>query len=222
LAYPTSLDTYPGIIVIQEVFGVNSYIRSVVDRLAKLGYGAIAPAIYQRYAPGFEVGYSPEELAEGRRYKNMTQASELLSDVEATIAYLQTLPRIKSQGFGCMGFCFGGHVTYLAAILPTIKAAACFYGAGIPTLTPGGGEPTLNRTPEIQATLYGFFGLEDPLIPVEHVDQIETELQRHQKNYKIFRYANAGHGFCCDQRSDYRADACEDAWQQVTSLFAEV
>jgi carboxymethylenebutenolidase len=101
-------------------------------------------------------------------------------------------------------------------------ATACFYGAGITTMTPGGGEPTIARTPAIQGTLYGFFGLEDPLIPNDQVDEIEAALQQHGKTHQIFRYANAGHGFCCDRRADYRPEACQDAWDKVQQLFKKL
>ncbi len=219
LAQPTAPGTYPGVIVIQEIFGVNSHIRSVTERIAQEGYVAIAPAIYQRTAPGFEVGYTQEETALGRRYKDLTTASELLSDIQAAIAYLRTLPAIQGDRFGAIGFCFGGHVVYLAATLPAIRATASFYGGGITTFTPGGGEPTIHRTSEIQGTIYAFFGTQDPLIPNEQADQIEAALQAHSISHRVFRYA-AGHGFFCDQRADYHPEAAADAWQHVKELFA--
>ncbi|NJL84406.1 MAG: dienelactone hydrolase family protein, partial [Chloroflexaceae bacterium] len=176
LAQPTGEGPFPGAVVIQEIFGVNAHIRHVTQRLASAGYVAIAPAIYQRQSPGFEAGYSEADLAQGRTYKNQTQAAELIGDIQAAIAYLYQLPQVKQSGVGCMGFCFGGHVAYLVAPLPEIKATACFYGAGITNSTPGGGEPTLACTPQIQGTLYGFFGLQDPLDPMSQVDQIEASL----------------------------------------------
>ncbi|HEY9642020.1 MAG TPA: dienelactone hydrolase family protein, partial [Coleofasciculaceae cyanobacterium] len=133
LAEPVGQGSFPAIVVIQEIFGVNAHIREVTERLAKAGYVAIAPAIYQRLAPGFEVGYSPEEVKQGRLYKDQTQADQLLSDIQSAIAYLQTLPTVRPEAIGCIGFCFGGHVAYLAATLPSIKATASFYGAAIPT-----------------------------------------------------------------------------------------
>ncbi|MCW6035554.1 dienelactone hydrolase family protein [Spirulina subsalsa FACHB-351] len=220
LAMPQGEGIYPAVIVIQEVFGVNEHIKDVTERFAQAGYIAIAPAIYQRLAPGFAVGYTPEGLAQGREYKEQTKASELLSDLQSTLHYLHSLPQVKPGGVGCIGFCFGGHVAYLAATLPGIQATASFYGAGIATLTPGGGEPTLRRTSEIQGTLYAFFGEEDPLIPLEQVEQIEAELQKQQISHQIFRYAGAGHGFFCDQRPDYREAAAQDAWQKVLQLFS--
>jgi carboxymethylenebutenolidase len=219
LAQPPGTGPFPAVIVIQEIFGVNAHIRDVTKRFAKAGYVAIAPAIYQRTAPGFEVGYSSEDVATGRRYKDLTTADELLSDVQATIGYLRSLPTVKPEAIGAIGFCFGGHVAYLAATLPNVKATAAFYGGGIATMTPGGGPPTLTRTADIQGEIYLFFGTEDPLIPNEQVDQIESELQNHQITYRIFRYP-AGHGFFCDQRSDYSAEAASDAWKHVLELFS--
>ncbi|MDV2991590.1 MAG: Carboxymethylenebutenolidase [Chroococcidiopsis sp. SAG 2025] len=220
LAAPTVDGTYPGIVVLQEVFGVNSHIRDITERIAKLGYVAIAPALFQRLAPGFETGYTPEELEVGRKYAwEQTKASELLSDIQAAIAYLKALPQVKPNAIGCIGFCFGGHVAYLAATLPDIKATAAFYGAGIPTRTPGGGSPTLTRTSEISGTIYAFFGLEDGSIPTDHINQIEAELTKHRISYKIFRYHGAGHGFFCDRRTSYNPEATADAWEQVKQLF---
>ncbi|EAW38303.1 dienelactone hydrolase family protein [Lyngbya sp. PCC 8106] len=219
LAEPVGEGAFPGVVVIQEIFGVNDHIRDVTRRIAALGYVAIAPAIYQRQAPGFEVGYSSEDLQLGRKYKEQTIASELLSDVQATIDYLKSLKSVQPEGFGSIGFCFGGHVVYLAATLPEIKATASFYGAGIVTGTPGGGEPTVNRTGDITGVVYGFFGTEDPLIPNEQVDQIEAALKQHQISHQIFRYS-ATHGFFCDQRESYDQKAAADAWQQVQQLFS--
>lgn len=219
LALPAEEGQYPGVVVVQEIFGVNDHIRDVTRRIAQEGYVAIAPAIYQRQSPGFEAGYTPEDLEIGKKYKAQTQADQLLSDVQGAVDYLKGLPEAQDNGYGCIGFCFGGHVTYLAATLDDIQAAASFYGAGIATMTPGGGEPTLSRTPDITGTIYCFFGLEDASIPAEQVHQIETELQKHNISHRIFRYEGADHGFFCDQRSSYNAEAAQDAWQKVLDLF---
>ena len=220
IAQPIDPGPWPGVIVFQEIFGVNAHIRDVTDRIAKLGYVAIAPAIYQRQVDNFEVGYSPEEVALGREYKVKTRADELLSDTQTAIAYLQAHAHVKHDAIGAIGFCFGGHVTYLAATLPEIKAAAAFYGAGIATLTPGGGEPTITRTQQIQGKLYAFFGTKDDLIPNEQVSEIEAELQKHKIDHQIFRYPT-GHGFFCDRRGTYNEAAATDAWEKVQQLFTE-
>lgn len=220
VAYPDSHNYSAVIVVIQEVFGVNKHIQGVTRRIAEEGYVAIAPHIYHRQVINFSVGYSEPELALGRQYKVGTRAAELLSDVQAALTYGQKHFQVSSQA-GCIGFCFGGHVAYLAATLPDIVATASFYGAGIVTSTPGGGAPTLTRTPEIKGTLYGFFGQQDPLISSEEVDAIETALQAASVEHKIFRYPAASHGFFCDQRDSYNADAADAAWKAVKSLFKD-
>ncbi|MEB3273981.1 MAG: dienelactone hydrolase family protein [Prochlorothrix sp.] len=222
LAQPHTPGPHPAIVVIQEIFGVNAHIRAVTERIAALGYVAIAPALYQRTAPGFEVGYSEAEITMGRKYKDLTTAPELLADIQGAIHYLNALPTVQPGPVGTIGFCFGGHVAYLAATLPEVGVTASFYGGGIATFTPGGGNPTLSRTAEIQGTVYCFFGTADPLIPNDQVDQVEAALTAAGDRHRVFRYPGAGHGFVCDQRADYRPDAYADAWKKVQGLFQQL
>ncbi|KYC42002.1 carboxymethylenebutenolidase [Scytonema hofmannii PCC 7110] len=222
-AMPLEPGSYPGVVVLQEIFGVNSHIRDVTERIAKEGYVAIAPALFQRVAPGFETGYTPQDIEVGKKYAwEQTNAPQLLADIQATVDYLKTVDEVNKNGFGCIGFCFGGHVAYLAATLPDIKATASFYGAGIPTRTPGDGNPTITRTSEIKGTLYAFFGTEDASIPVEQVNQIEAELEKYKVPHRVFRYDGAEHGFFCDQRASYNSIATADAWEHVKQLFSQI
>jgi carboxymethylenebutenolidase len=222
LAMPADTGSFPGVVVLQEIFGVNAHIREVTRRIAQEGYVAIAPALYQRQAPGFETGYTDKDIQIGRKYKEQTTAEELKSDIQATINYLISQTSAKSNSIGCIGFCFGGHVAYLAATLPDIQATASFYGAGITTMTPGGGEPTITQTKNIRGgTIYLFFGMKDASIPLEQVDQIEQALNKHQVIHRIFRYQEADHGFFCDQRASYNEAAAADAWVQVKQLFRQ-
>ncbi|WP_414527355.1 dienelactone hydrolase family protein [Nodularia chucula] len=223
LAQPQAPGSYPGVVVLQEIFGVNAHIREVTERIAQSGYIAIAPALFQRQAPDFETGYTPEAVEIGKEYAwQQTQATELLSDIQSAIDYLKTLPQVKPDSFGCIGFCFGGHVAYLAATLPDIKATASFYGAGITTRTPGGGAPTINLTPDIKGTIYTFFGMEDASIPASQIDQINAELEKYTIPHRVFRYDGADHGFFCNHRASYNPKATADAWEQVKQLFKSV
>jgi len=221
LAIPQGDGPFPAVVVLQEIFGVNTHIRDVTERFAKEGYVAIAPALYHRLAPGFETGYTEENIELGREYKQKTNADDLLTDVQAAINYVKALPHVKPNAIGCIGFCFGGHVAYLAATLSDIKATASFYGAGITTWCPGDELPTVSRSTQISGTIHAFFGIEDQSIPQDQVDQIERELQYHSIPHKIFRYPNAGHGFFCDQRGSYNEKAAKDSWDKVLSLFRE-
>ncbi|MEQ8469511.1 dienelactone hydrolase family protein [Coleofasciculus sp. E1-EBD-02] len=221
LAMPVGEESLPGVVVLQEIFGVNDHIRDVTQRIAKEGYVAIAPALYQRQAPGFETGYTEQDLKIGKEYKAQTKAEELLGDIQGAIDYLRGQTPVKSNAIGCIGFCFGGHVAYLAATLPDIKATASFYGAGIATMTPGGDEPTITRTQDITGTIHLFFGWDDASIPAEQVNQIEAELKKQQISHQIFRYEGADHGFFCDQRASYNPQAAKDAWEKVKTLFQQ-
>ncbi|MEQ9355628.1 dienelactone hydrolase family protein [Coleofasciculus chthonoplastes] len=221
LVMPVGEESLPGVVVLQEIFGVNDHIRDVTQRIAQEGYVAIAPALYQRQSPGFETGYTEADLKIGKEYKAQTKAEELLGDIQAAIDYLRGQTPVKSNAIGCIGFCFGGHVAYLAATLPDIKATASFYGAGIATMTPGGDEPTITRTQDITGTIHLFLGLDDASIPAEQVNQIEAELKKQQIYHQIFRYEGADHGFFCDQRASYNPQAAKDAWEKVKMLFQQ-
>lgn len=222
LAQPDTKEILPAVIVIQEIFGVNNHIKDVTRRIAKEGYIAIAPAIYQRQAPNFSSGYTPEGIEIGRKYKDNTKAEELLSDIQATINYLYQLPNIKKTGVATIGFCFGGHVVYLAATLSEIKATASFYGAGITNWCPNENFATIAKTKDIKGKINCFFGLKDASIPITQVDYIENELQLFNIPHQIFRYPDADHGFFCDARASYHQESAQDAWEKVLELFKEM
>lgn len=235
LAQPAHQGTFGAIIVFHEIFGVNSHIREVTELIAKQGYVAIAPALYQRIAPGFaadfspeDIGFSPEAYRLGLQYYQQVKYQEIISDIQAAIAYLKTLPNVKDNAIGSIGFCFGGHVAYMTATLSDIQATASFYGAGITTSSFGEDTPTMNRTSEIKGTIYMFFGTRDTFVSQEESEQIEAELKKHQINHRIFRY-DAGHGFFAGlfvdkypflkQHPSYNPEAAPDAWQHVLELF---
>ncbi|BAZ51946.1 dienelactone hydrolase [Nostoc sp. NIES-4103] len=235
LAQPTSSGRFGAVIVFQEIFGVNSNIRDITELIAKQGYIAIAPAMYQRIAPGFaadfseeHIGFSPEAFQLGLQYYQQVKYQEIISDIQAAIAYLKTLPNVKADAIGAIGFCFGGHVAYIAATLSDIKATASFYGGGITTSSYGEETPTVNRTSEITGTIYAFFGTKDTLVSQEETEQIEAELKKHQIKHRVFRY-DAGHGFFAGffvdkypfmaQHPSYNPEAAPDAWQHVLELF---
>lgn len=216
----------PVVVVLQEIFGVNGHIRAVTERLAAAGYVAIAPALFHRIAPGFESGYDPAAIATGREYKFRTRVRELLADINATIQVALNHPVARVGPVGCLGFCFGGHVAYLAATLPQVAATASFYGAGIvswlPGTEPGSGPATLDYTPAIRGTLWAFFGDQDASIPPTEVAQIEAALRAGGKDYRMVRYAEAEHGFFCDARASYHAPSAADAWEKVLELLGQL
>jgi len=222
LARPTESGKYPGILVFMEIFGVNHHIRSVADRVAAEGYVALAPDVFHRTAPGIELGYDEQGLARGIGLMGQVKASEVIADVSAACEALQRRPDVGGRGLGAMGFCFGGHITYLAACELPIAAAASFYGGAIAIMAPGNeGTPTIERTSKIRGRILCLFGEKDGYIPAEQVERIRDALARHRIRNEVVVYPNVGHGFFCDERPDYDRTAAEDAWRRVMALFRE-
>lgn len=204
------------IIVLMEAFGLNSHIKDVTERVAREGYVAVAPDLYHR-EPERVVPY--KELQKALGIMNRLQDPKVMADVGAVISHLKSQSHVKAGAIGITGFCMGGRYTYLAAAHHNkdIKAAVSFYGGGIPM-----GKPSpLDRTGEIGCPIYLFFGLKDPLIPQEHVAQINKALTDKKKSFMMKVYPEAGHGFFCNERESYHADSAKDAWDKFKSFFAQ-
>jgi carboxymethylenebutenolidase len=222
VARPVDDGKYPGVLVFQEIFGVNHHIRSVTDRVAAEGYVAIAPEIFHRTAPGLEVGYDEAGMQRGMPLMMQAKASEVIADAAATIDALKKRPDVGGRGIGAMGFCFGGHVTYLAACELPIAAAASFYGGGVAVGAPGNeGLPTVERSSTIRGKILCLFGEKDGYITPDQVEKIKKELERHHVRHEVIVYPNVGHGFFCDERPDYSKSAASDAWRRVKDLLRE-
>jgi carboxymethylenebutenolidase len=220
IARPDAEGQWPGVLVFMEIFGVNSHIRSVTERIASAGYVAVAMNYYHRTTRNMELGYDEAGVTTGREHKDKTTREGIYADTQAVLAYLKQRPEVKfNDKFATIGFCFGGHVAYLVATMPDIVATASFYGGGIATSSPGHVEPTVNVTPEINGDVLCLFGLRDPLIPEDDMETIEQALIAAGKHHEVVRYPDAGHGFFCDQRDDFLATAAADAWHRVLNLF---
>ena len=201
-------------IVLPEVFGVNAWVRSVADRLAAHGVPALAVPLFARTAPNLELAYEPSDLAQGRRHKDATTSDQILSDVAAAIAWVQS--RHPQAAVHLVGFCFGGHAAFLAASLPGVAAAFDFYGAGVSRMRPGGGEPSLALLPEIQVRLTCVFGTADPLIPAEDRQTIASVLRTADPagaRLRCVTYDGADHGFMCEARSSFNPQASAQGWR---------
>ena len=215
-ARPKDGGSYPGIVVIQEAFGVNSHIKKVTERIAAEGYVAIAPDLFHRESERL-IPYSdmPKAIATLQRVVD----SKAMDDVGAAIAHLKSQSLVKSGSIGVIGFCMGGRLTYLAAAhhANDVKAAVPYYGGGIPMGNPS----PLSRTGEIKCPMYLFFGAKDQLIPMDHVEQINTELAAKKVAFQIKIYPEPGHGFFCDERPSYHESSAKDAWEKTKSFFAQ-
>lgn len=222
LARPADGVARPAVLVFMEIFGVNSHIRDVTERVAREGYVALAPDFFHRTGPGADYGYDQTGFTEGIKLLGALKADELVADARAALSFLKRQNYVKGDKLGAMGFCIGGHVTYLTACETGIKAAASFYGGGIAKEQgPGGAPSTVGRTSNITGKVLCLFGEKDPLIPASEIEAIRAELQKNKVRNEIVVYPGADHGFFCDQRGTYDKKAADDAWAKVKKLFAE-
>jgi carboxymethylenebutenolidase len=201
-AYRTDPQGKPkgGIVVAQEIFGVNSHIRNVCDRLAAAGYVAAAPALFDRFVRDFESGYSPDEVAHARGFLAKIDWDKMLLDIEAGVN------EVKSAGpVGVVGFCMGGSVAFLAATrLDGLSAAVAFYGGQIVKYA--------DEKPKCPVQMH--FGEQDAGIPLSDVEIIRQK----RPDTEIHIYP-AGHGFNCDERSAYHEPSATLAWQRTLDFL---
>ena len=220
LARPADGTPRPGILVFMEIFGVNSHIRDVTERVAREGYVALAPDYFHRTGPGVEFGYDDDGMAKGMELLGALRSDEMISDAKASIAWLRARSDVGGRGIGAMGFCIGGHMTYLTACETDVRAAASFYGGGIAAPQgPGGGPSTIGRTGQIKGTILCLNGEEDSFIPLDQVEAIREALKSGGVKHEVVTYAGADHGFFCDQRDAFQQAAADDAWRRVKRLF---
>lgn len=187
-------------VVVQEIFGVNSHIRNVCDRLAAEGYVAVAPAVFDRFVRDFQSGYTPDEVAHARTHIAKVDWSKLLLDIQAGI------DEVKSVGpVGVIGFCLGGSAAFLAATrLDGIKAAVAFYGGQIVKYA--------DEKPKCPVQMH--FGETDASIPMTDVEIVKQK----RPDCEIYVYP-AGHGFYCDERASFHDDSAKLAWQRTTAFL---
>ena len=190
-----------GVVVVQEIFGVNAHIRSVCDGFARNGFAAVAPALFDRLRPGVELGYDEAGVTEGRA---------LVGDLGWDAPFLEiwaAAKALRADGqVGVVGYCWGGSVAWLAGGRLDVACVSAYYGRHIGDF--------LGETPRCPAILH--FGAQDPLIPPENVEKVRAAYP----DVPLYLYENAGHGFNCDQRPDFRADAAALALQRTLDLFA--
>ncbi len=190
------------VVVIQEIFGVNPHIRSVCDRLAAEGYAALAPAIFDRIAPGFQSGYSPDEVAEARKLIPQLDWDKLQLDVGAAIDLLE-----KEGPVAVIGFCLGGSVAFVTATKRDgLAAAICYYGGQIARHA--------DQKPRCPTQMH--FGDFDQSIPMADIEAIRAK----RPDCEIHIYP-AGHGFHCDERASYDAASARLAWQRSLAFLAK-
>ena len=193
------------VVVVQEIFGVNNHIRSVVDGYAEKGYVAIAPALFDRVEEGVELGYDESGIDIGRKiaFEDVTM-DQVMADIEAACDAVSTAGKI-----GIVGYCWGGSICYVAAarLSDKISAASGYYGGQI--------MPHIEEEPKAPLMLH--FGEQDAGIPLENVHAIAQRWP----DIGVHIYEEAGHGFNCDARGSYDASSAAVALERTLDHFAQ-
>jgi carboxymethylenebutenolidase len=208
-------ETRGGIVVIQEAFGVTRHIEEVAERLAAVGWHAIAPALFHREgSPVFDY----DDLESVMPTIKGLSAAGIRADVDAAFAYLREAGWPSGQQ-GIVGFCMGGGVTFDAAVEHAVGAAVTFYGGGI-TESRLGYPAQVERAGRLQTPWLGLYGDLDKGIPSEEVETLRAAVAAAPVPTEVVRYADADHGFHCNDRpAVYNASAAADAWSRALAWF---
>jgi len=191
-----------GLVVVQEIFGVNGHMRAVSERLAGFGYRVLSPALFDRAAPGTELGYSQDDIQKGLALRAKIPEAAVLADIEATAAAFDGKP------VGIIGYCWGGAISWMGATRShSFKAAVAWYGGGIAAM----------KDAHANCPVQMHFGEADTGIPMSDVEAIKAA----QPGVEIFTYPGAQHGFGCEERPSYNAADCELAELRSLAFFAE-
>ena len=194
-------DAARGLVVVQEIFGVNQHMRNVCAAFAAQGYRVVAPALFDRAEPGSELGYTPEDVARGLELRAKVSNDAVMRDIEASAAFLGDRP------LGIIGYCWGGTIAWWGATrTDRFKAAIGWYGGGIAA--------TRAEIPKAPVQLH--FGEKDSGIPLSDVDAIHLA----QPAVEIFVYADAQHGFGCNERGSFSAPDAAQAQERSLAFLA--
>jgi carboxymethylenebutenolidase len=208
LARPES-GSGPGVVIIQEIFGVNDHIRSVCDLYAEEGYFALAPDIFWRIQPGVELSYDEPAIRRGRELAARCKIDLAVEDIGAAIASVRTVGGATGT-VGVVGFCFGGRLAFLSAARAEVDAAISYYGGGI--------EQHAAEAQSIRCPLMLHWGAQDAAIPAIARETVRAALAGHDRA-ESYVYADAGHGFNCDKRASFHRFSARLAHSRTLGLL---
>ncbi|MEZ4251544.1 MAG: dienelactone hydrolase family protein [Polyangiales bacterium] len=204
-------DHHAGVMLFQEIWGVNAHIRSVADRLARLGFTVAAPDVFHRTAPDFDVPYDDFS---GRDHAAKLTPEGVLADLTTTHTFLvdHLSQTVDDPKVAAVGFCLGGRLAFVANAAFPLAAAACFYGGGIATTQ-------LERAADQHGPLALFWGGKDAHITVEHRRAVADALSGAGKTFVEVCFGHADHGYFCDLRKSHDAHAAKESWALLTAFL---
>ena len=220
LSAPDGGGPYPGVLVLQEAFGVNRYVRSVADRLADQGFVALAPELFHRRGTHVEIPYGDLTNDAPTALTNAT----LEEDCGAAVAALRQRTEVDPERLGVVGFCIGGFAALLTGLTTAVRAVVAFYPGGVVHARPQLKlSPLVDRLPAMRAATQVHVGGDDAIVPPADAEAIREALGRARGTHEVVVWPGAKHGFHCDDRTPvYDPQAAESAWHRTLAWFGEV
>ncbi len=201
----------PGLLLLQEIFGVNPHIRLLAEQYALAGFVVLAPDVFWRQATRIELGYGADDRQRGIDLAGALQAPEVLTDLQAAVAALRTRPEVSGAKVGVIGYCMGGRLAYTAAALTDVDAAVSYYGGGI--------AGQLALAAQVNCPMQFHFAGSDNHIPPEAVAAVREAFAG--KPAEIFEYPGSAHGFNCWARASYHAPSSALALGRSLTFLAQ-
>jgi len=216
-AAPAVGASFPVVLVIQEIFGVNEYIKDICRRLAKDGYLAVAPEMFARQGDVSKLQDIQQIIAQ---VVSKVPDSQVMSDLDATVRWVTTQGRGDTSRLAISGFCWGGRVVWLyAAHSSQLKAGAAWYGQLEGMKNEARTRTAIEVAAELKAPVLGLYGGQDHGIPVTQVELMREALRRAGTDSEIVIYPDAPHAFHADYRPSYREADAKEAWQRQMAWF---
>ena len=217
-AAPEKGGPFPTVLVVQEIFGVHEHIKDVCRRLAKLGYLAIAPEMYARQGDVSKL--EMQDIIS--KVVSKVPDAQVMSDLDATVAWAKKEGKGDTSKLGITGFCWGGRIVWLyAAHNKDLKAGVAWYGrlSGAGKATDLQPKYPIDLAGDIKAPVLGLYGEKDTGIPVKDVEAMRAALKKADKPGEIVVYPDAPHAFYADYRPSYRKGPAEDGWKRLKEWF---
>ena len=215
-AMPARGNSFPIVLVIQEIFGVHEHLQDICRRFAKLGYLAIAPELFIRQGDVSKLS----SIDEIRPIVAKVPDGQVLSDLDATVNWAVKSCRGNAERLGITGFCWGGRITWLyAAHNPQVKAGVAWYGRLVGDATEITPKHPIDIASTLKTPVLGLYGGKDTGIPIDTVEQMRSRLQSGSSQSEIIVYPDAPHAFFADYRPSYRETEAKEGWQRLQAWF---
>jgi len=195
------------------VFGINHWIRSFSEKLAKQNVPVLALPLYGRTAPKLDLSYSEADLKLGRHHKNLTTSKNIIKDISAALNWVKE--KYPKKKISIIGFCFGGHAALIASSLKGIESSFCFYGAGVTVPRTDTNFAPIDLLEKVSGKLNFICGSADDLIPLKDRLEIKKRFEKLDPLEERFSYVeieNADHGFMCEERNSFDKSASLIGW----------